>query len=75
MKREFWRGIAVGLSTAEAAQVAGASRQGAEKWFRDAGGMSPLPLSEPSGRFLTLLEREQIAVGVARGESILQIAR
>jgi len=75
VKREFWRGIAAGLSTADAAEAAGASRQGAEKWFRDAGGMSPLSLSDPSGRFLTLLEREQIAVGVARGESIRQIAR
>jgi len=75
VKREFWRGIAAGLSTADAAAVAGASRQGAELWFRDAGGMAPLPLSEPSGRFLTITDRERIAAGVARGDSIRQIAR
>jgi len=74
VQREFWRGIAAGLSTAEAAIAAGASRQGGERWFRDAGGMSPLPLSEPSARFLTIVERERIAVGVAREESIRQIA-
>jgi IS30 family transposase len=37
--------------------------------------MPRLPLTEPSGRFLTLVEREQIAAGVARGDSIRQIAR
>ncbi|WP_291522352.1 IS30 family transposase [Branchiibius sp. NY16-3462-2] len=37
--------------------------------------MAPLPLSEPSGRFLSMLEREQIAAGVARGDSIRAIAR
>jgi IS30 family transposase len=75
VQRVFWRGIAAGLSTADAAAAAGASRQGGEGWFRDAGGMAPLSLSEPSGRFLTLLERERIAAGVARGDSIRHIAR
>ncbi|WP_194383863.1 helix-turn-helix domain-containing protein [Microbacterium luteum] len=37
--------------------------------------MAPLSLSEPSGRFLSILDRERIAVGVARGESIREIAR
>jgi IS30 family transposase len=34
-----------------------------------------MPLLEPSGRFLSILERERVAVGVARGESIRAIAR
>ena len=75
VRRRFWCGIAAGLSTKDAAVAAGASRQGAERWFRDAGGMAPLSLSEPSGRFLSILDRERIAVGVARGESIREIAR
>jgi IS30 family transposase len=75
VERAFWRGIASGLSTADAAVIAGASRQTGEGWFRDAGGMPPLSLEEPSGRFLTILERERIAVGVARGEAIRHIAR
>ncbi|MCU4674001.1 IS30 family transposase, partial [Microbacterium fluvii] len=36
--------------------------------------MPPLSLFEPSDRFLTIAERERIAVGVGRGESIRQIA-
>ncbi len=75
VKREFWRGIAAGLSTVDAAAAAGASRASAEPWFGNAGGMPPLPLAEPSGRFLTIVERERIAAGVARGESIRSIAR
>jgi len=73
--RAFWRGIALGLSTADGAAAVGASRQGAEKWFRKAGGMPPLSVTEPSDRFLSILERERIAAGVVRGDSIRQIAR
>lgn len=36
--------------------------------------MSPVSLDEPSGRFLSLTEREEIAVGLASGQSIRQIA-
>lgn len=75
VRRVFWREIAAGASTAAAAAVAGVSRQGGERWFRDAGGMPPLPLIEPLSRQLSLLERERILVGVARDESIRSIAR
>ncbi|MPR00589.1 IS30 family transposase [Modestobacter sp. I12A-02628] len=37
--------------------------------------MPPLETSEPSGRFLSLSEREEIAVGLAAGQSARQIAR
>ncbi len=36
--------------------------------------MSPVSLAEPSGRYLTLLEREEIALGLASGRSVRQIA-
>jgi transposase, IS30 family len=36
--------------------------------------MSPLELSEPSGRYLSLAEREEIAVGLAVGRSLRSIA-
>ncbi len=36
--------------------------------------MPPVETSEPSGRFLSLSEREEIAVGVAAGQSAAQIA-
>ncbi len=73
--RQFWRGIVAGLSTEDAAVGAGASRRGADVWFRQAGGMPPLSLSEPSGRFLSIVERERILEGVARDESMGEIAR
>ena len=37
--------------------------------------MTPLSLGEPSGRFLSLSEREEIAVGLAAGRSLRAIAR
>jgi len=37
--------------------------------------MSPISLIEPSGRYLSLAEREEIAVGQAAGEGIRAIAR
>jgi transposase, IS30 family len=37
--------------------------------------MSPISLQEPSGRYLSLAEREEIALGRAAGDSIRRIAR
>lgn len=75
VRRVFWRQIGLGLTTADAAEVAGVSRQAGEEWLRQAGGMSPMPLTEPSSRHLTQIEREVIAAGVARGDSIRAIAQ
>jgi IS30 family transposase len=72
--RVFWTAIAEGLSTAAASQRARVSERTGRSWFREAGGVSPLETSEPSGRFLSLAEREEIAVGVAAGQSARQIA-
>jgi IS30 family transposase len=72
-RREFWRLIAKGLPTEDAAVGAGVSKSAGQRWFNDAGGMSPIELAEPSGRFLSFVEREEIAVGVARGLSDAQI--
>lgn len=74
VRRVFWRGIQAGLSTADSARAAGMSRQHGEYWFRQAGGMSPLSLREPTNRFLSILERERILAGVVRGDSIRKIA-
>jgi IS30 family transposase len=45
------------------------------KWMREAGGIAPRQRPTPSGRYLSLAEREQIAVLRAAGESKAQIAR
>jgi len=76
VQREFWRGIAEGLFAEEAARRVGVNRCTGGRWFREAGGMSPISLVEPpvKGRYLSLAEREEIAVGVAAGETPAAIA-
>ena len=62
MQREFWRLIASGVTTVEAAEAVGVSWPVGARWFRHAGGMPPLSLDEPTGRYLSFAEREEIAL-------------
>jgi hypothetical protein len=62
LEREFWRKIALGLSTENAAAAVGVSSDVGWRWFRDGGGMPTLDLTEPTGRYLSMAEREEIAV-------------
>jgi transposase, IS30 family len=75
VRRVFWRLIAEGVSTDDAAAGAGVSDEIARRWFIEAGGMSPIELAEPSGRYLSHAEREEIACGLAAGLSQREIAR
>jgi IS30 family transposase len=75
VEREFWRGIRRGLSYAEAAEAVGVSRQTGRTWLVKGGGMPSISLADPTGRYLSLAEREEIAVGLARGDSVRAIAR
>jgi IS30 family transposase len=75
VRREFWREIAAGSSTQSAAAVAGVSRDVGKRWFSDAGGMTPVELCEPSGRYLSADERETIALETAAGKGVREIAR
>ncbi len=47
----------------------------ATRWFRHAGGMSPISQAEPSGRYLNFAEREEIALLVVQGHGVREIAR
>jgi IS30 family transposase len=75
VRRRFWRLIAAGLQTAAAAQAVGVSWPAGWRWFVDAGGMAPLDLAEPSGRYLSFIEREEIAILWAQKCAVREIAR
>ena len=45
------------------------------RWFRHAGGMAPLSLDEPTGRYLSFAEREEIALLKAQNKGVREIAR
>src|SRR3954464_3860115 len=73
--REFWRLIGSGITTAQAAEGVGVSVPVGTRWFRHAGGMTPLSLAEPTGRYLSFEEREEIALLKAQDKGVREIAR
>ena len=75
VQREFWRLIAGGMTTVEAAESVGVSWPVGSRWFRHAGGMPPLSLAEPTGRYLSFAERDEIALLRAQGAGVREIAR
>ena len=75
VQREFWRLIAAGITTVQAAEGVGVSAPVGVRWFRHAGGVSPLSLDEPTGRYLSFAEREEIALLKAQDKGVREIAR
>lgn len=75
VQRQFWRLIATGITSAEAALKVGVSVPVGTRWFRHAGGMAPIELDEPGGRYLSFAEREEVAALRAEGAGVRQIAR
>src|ERR1700757_1430885 len=71
----FWTAIARGASTVDAAAEAGVLPSVGVRWFRQGGGMPPLTLAPVSGRYLSFTEREEIAVLLAGGCGVREIAR
>jgi transposase, IS30 family len=70
----FWDGVRAGLGVGEAGAAAGVERAG-EGWFRAAGGVKGNgPRGAVCGRYLSLAEREEIAVGLAAGLSMRKVA-
>jgi IS30 family transposase len=70
----FWCGVRAGLGVKEAAAAAGVSAEMGGLWFRRAGGVAANGPVAGSGRFLSVAEREEIAVGRAAGQSVRAIA-
>jgi len=78
-QERFWRAIATGLSGEAAALKAGLSEAVGPRLFRKAGGIPPAMFrssAKPlSGRYLSLAEREEIALLNVQGHSIREIGR
>lgn len=74
-RKKFWEEVAQGRSSEESAVAAGVSPAVGVRWFREFGGMSPFSLRPLSGRYLSFVEREEIAVLRARDCGVREIAR
>ena len=70
VRERFWDLVRSGLSPREAGLALGAR---AERWFAAAGGVKANGPGAVSGRYLSLADREEIAVGLAREESFGEI--
>ncbi len=74
-RARVWELRARGMVTAQIAQELGTSSSVVNEWVAQRGGVRPTPSPPPSGRYLSLDEREVIAVRSAAGASKAQIAR
>jgi IS30 family transposase len=78
-RKLFWAAIAAGTTSEDAAALAGIAQAVGARWFRKAGGMAPAiyrPSAKAlSGRYLSLVEREEIALMRAQGVSMQMVAR
>src|SRR5215208_5055037 len=78
-RSRFWLAIAAGMSSEDAAVEAGVSQPVGTRWFRKAGGMPPAMFRSSatllSGRYLSLVEREEIALLRVQGHSMQEIGR
>ena len=78
-RRPFWEAIAAGLTSEEAARMAGVSSPVGVRWFRECGGMPPSHLSASaplgSARYLSFPKREELALLQALGFGVRAMAR
>ncbi len=72
VRQRFWDLVRSGLSPGEAAAAMGRARVG-DRWFAAAGGVKGNGPGRVAGRYLSLADREEIAIGLARGEPYGQI--
>jgi IS30 family transposase len=71
----FWAHVRVGRSVRRAALAAGVSHQTGHVWFLEAGGVIGNGPGVLGDRYLSVVEREEISVGLARGDGVRVIAR
>jgi len=75
VEREFWIQVATGVTCEQAAATVGVSQAVGGRWFRHGGGMPPMDLSPTTGRYLSFVEREEIALLRVQGVGVRSIAR
>ena len=73
-RREFWEAVRSGLLPQPAAVAVGVAPNTGQNWFRQAGGVITNGQCQVGDRFLSLAEREEIAVGLAAKDSLRAIA-
>jgi IS30 family transposase len=74
-RQRFWKAIAHGLSSEDAARSCGVSPAVGVRWFRQGGGMPSISLAPLSRRYLSFAEREELAILRAQGAGVRQVAR
>lgn len=75
VERAFWKKIAEGLTSEDAAIACGVSGPVGSRWFRERGGMPSIQLGPVSDRCLSFEEREEIALLRAQDAGVREIAR
>jgi IS30 family transposase len=73
-RRRFWEAIRSGLVPEAAARATGVAERAGQRWFRQAGGVINNGTRAVGERYLSIAEREEIALGRAAGESMRSIA-
>jgi transposase, IS30 family len=74
VRERFWEGVRAGLAVGEAGRAAGVSHETARQWLVKAGGVTSNGPGPESGRYLSMAEREEIALGRAAGQGVAVIA-
>jgi transposase, IS30 family len=76
VEAEYWALILAGVGTVEACRRVGITRKTGYRWRAERGGLPPMALAETgrSSRYLSLLERQRIAVLHGQGLSLRGIA-
>jgi hypothetical protein len=77
LEDEYWALLASGVGTIEACRRVGIGVKTGYRWRAERGGIAPVSVHEParSGRYLSMLERQQIAVFRERGLGVRKIGR
>ena len=73
--QRFWDLVEQGVSSEDAGERAGVSAPVGSRLFGHAGGMRDISKEPLSGRFLTFIEREEIAIMRAQNAGVRQIAQ